>query len=393
MSLLNAFRAGSSGRSASSRPAGPRPAPFRALALLGFLGLGVLGLLGPVTAPALAQDAPSQDTPPEVPEAVEYCLMCHGDDTFSMELDDGTEMSLYVRPDAFMTSVHGDELVCTDCHEGYDSDEEHPSGATFADRRQYVLSHYDTCKQCHFDTYTRTLESIHYQYLKEGFDEMPVCTDCHGAHDITDPHAKQVMMSRSCATCHDDVYRTYSESVHGRALVEEGNQDVPACADCHTAHSIVDPTTAGFHLRSPEICIGCHGDAKLMSRYDISPQVATTYLSDFHGVTATLADPSQVEERQLVVTCIDCHGVHDIQSPEVVGEGEMKARVRQTCEGCHQGAAQDFPDAWLSHYEPSLSHAPLVWLVGLFYKIFIPFVTVGLLLQVTLHLIRATARR
>jgi len=194
MSLLHAFRAGSSGRSTAFHAAGPASGPVGSapVALLALLMLGVLG--------AAAVPARSQDSAPEVPEAVEYCLMCHGDDTFTMELDDGTEMSLYVPSDAFMTSVHGDELVCTDCHEGYDSEDEHPSGASFSDRRQYVLSHYDTCKQCHFDTYTRTLESIHYEYLKEGFDEMPVCTDCHGAHDITDPHAKQAMMSRSCAT-------------------------------------------------------------------------------------------------------------------------------------------------------------------------------------------------
>ncbi|MGD2115987.1 MAG: cytochrome c3 family protein, partial [Acidobacteriota bacterium] len=116
-------------------------------------------------------------------------------------------------------------------------------------------------------------------------------------------------------------------------------------------------------------------------------------LTDFHGVTATLADPAEVEERQLVVTCIDCHGVHDIQSPAMIGEGAMKTKVRETCQGCHEGAATDFPDAWLSHYQPSLSHAPLVWLVDLFYKIFIPFVIGGLALQVGLHLVRVTVRK
>lgn len=367
MSLLPATRAGTA------------PTARRALlALVTLLGLGALAT------PVGAQ---------EVPEAVEYCMACHSDDTFTMELDDGSELGLYVDPDSYMVSVHGNELVCTDCHEGYDSDDQHPSGATFPDRRQYVLSHYETCKQCHFDTYTRTLESIHSDYLKAGLEEAPVCTDCHGAHDVTDPHAKEAMMSHSCATCHEGIYRTYADSVHGQALVDEGIDTVPTCADCHTAHSIEDPTTVGFRLRSPEICIACHGDTELMARYDISPLVATTYLTDFHGVTATLADPDEVEERQLVVTCIDCHGVHDIQSPALIGEGAMKERVHQACANCHAGAAQDFPEAWLSHYQPSLSHAPLVWLVRLFYRIFIPFVIGGLALQVLLHLYRVTARK
>ena len=97
------------------------------------------------------------------------------------------------------------------------------------------------------------------------------------------------MMSRSCAACHTDVYKTYARSVHGRALVEDDNQDVPACADCHTHHQVQQPGTAKFRLNSPETCIRCHGNAALMSKYGISTTVAQTYLSDFHGVTASLS--------------------------------------------------------------------------------------------------------
>jgi hypothetical protein len=331
-------------------------------------------------------------TAQEVPEAVEYCLMCHEDDSMTLPLDDGSEMSLAVPRDGYLASVHGDELLCTDCHQGYDSDD-HPSGATFESRRGYVLSHYEVCKQCHFDTYTRTLESIHFEYLKAGLEEAPVCSDCHGTHEIADPHEKGTMVSRSCASCHGDVYQAYAQSVHGKALVQEGNQDVPGCADCHTAHSIADPTSAAFHIRSPEICIHCHGDEDLMAPYEIPTAVATTYLSDFHGVTATLADPDEVEERQLVVTCVDCHGFHDIASPVLLSEGELKTHVAAVCADCHEGAAQDFPAAWLSHFRPSFRHAPLVFLVNLFYWILIPFMVVGLALQVGLHLYRVAVRR
>lgn len=327
----------------------------------------------------------------ELPEAVSYCLDCHGDESLTLELEDGSEMSLHVDGEAFATSVHAGELICTDCHEGYEDD--HPSGAVFPNRRDYVIASYETCKRCHFDTYTRTLESVHYGLLKEGLDIAPVCTDCHGAHDIQNPHKKQAMMSRSCAACHDGIYEQYSRSVHGKALVEEGIQDVPGCADCHTAHSIADATTASFHLSSPQACVHCHGDANLMGEYQIPITVANTYLQDFHGVTASLADPAKIQERQLVVTCVDCHGVHDIGSPSLMPEGAMKARVARVCSGCHEGAGSDFPSAWLSHFQPSLRHAPLVFLVELFYKIFIPFVVLGLILQVLLHLYRIAVIR
>jgi hypothetical protein len=189
------------------------------------------------------------------------------------------------------------------------------------------------------------------------------------------------------------VYSRYARSVHGKALVAEGNLDVPACADCHAHHQIESPGTAQFWLGSPATCIRCHGDRKLMERYGISPDVVTSYLSDFHGVTASLARVSPAATPQIVVTCVDCHGVHDIASPALAGAEAMKASVAAACSRCHEGASPAFPAAWLSHYEPSLQHAPLVFLVGLFYKAFIPFVVIGLVLHVLLDLYRMSAGR
>ncbi len=339
----------------------------------------------------LAAGAAAQKAPEKLPESVAACLACHEDKQLSMQLRDGATMSLYVDPQVFQGSVHGSQLVCTDCHARYEQN--HPSGATFPSRRAYAIASYETCKKCHFDTYTRTLESVHYELLKSGLESAPICTDCHGAHNIQNPHEKRAMVSRSCATCHDGVFRRYAKSVHGKALEEGGNQDVPACADCHTHHQIQAPGTTQFRLGSPQICIRCHGDRTLMAKYGISATVAQTYLSDFHGVTASLAGGSDVQPQQVVVTCIDCHGVHDIASPRLVGGEAMKASVAATCAKCHKGASPAFPAAWLSHYEPSLRHAPLVFLVQLFYKIFIPFVVIGLVLQVLLHLYRVSLGR
>ncbi len=324
-------------------------------------------------------------------ESVAACLGCHEDKDLSLTLKDGTAMSLHVDPRAFARSVHGSQLVCTDCHPKYDQD--HPSGTTFPSKRGYVTAAYETCKKCHFDTYTRTLESVHYELLKGGLDTAPVCTDCHGAHNIQNPHEKRAMVSRSCATCHEAVYRRYAASVHGKALVAEGNQDVPACADCHTHHQIEQPGTKRFRLNSPDICIRCHGDRGRMAKYGISTMVAQTYLADFHGVTASLARGAAAAAQQVVVTCVDCHGAHDMASPRLKGKEAMQATVAATCARCHQGASPAFPAAWLSHYEPSLRHAPLVFAVGLFYKVFIPFVVIGLVLHLLLQVYRVSAGR
>ncbi len=354
------------------------------------LGLAIAAVLaGGLLAGGAAGAAPAPE--PKVPEAVAACLGCHDDKDIALTLKDGTSMSLYVTAKDFTQSVHGGQLICTDCHAKYDQN--HPSGATFPSRRAYALASYEVCKKCHFDTYTRTLESVHYELLKAGMDAAPICTDCHGAHNIQNPHERRSMVSRSCATCHTKVYAQYRDSVHGKALVEDGNPDVPACADCHTHHQIQQPGTARFRLSAPEMCIRCHGDAKRMAKYGISAAVGTTYLADFHGVTASLQRASAAEPEQMVVTCVDCHGVHDMASPRLKGGDAMRATVVTVCTKCHEGAPTTLPAAWLSHYEPSLRHAPLVFLVDLFYKIFIPFVVIGLILHVLLHLYRVSAGR
>lgn len=351
---------------------------------------------GPPAPPITSQAPPPQPpgTPAAsapVPEAVAACLECHQDKTMAMTFADGSTMSLFVDPGHLTGSVHASQLTCTDCHAKYDAD--HPMGTSFASRRAYTVNSYELCKKCHFDTYTRTLESVHYDLLKAGVESAPICTDCHGAHDIANPHAKRAMVSRSCAACHADVSTMYASSVHGRALVEDDNQDVPACADCHTHHQVQQPGTTRFRLNSPETCIRCHGDEALMAKYGISTNVAKTYLADFHGVTASLSRNLPDDQQQIVVTCNACHGVHDIASPRLLGAEAMKATVQQACRTCHAEAAPTFPAAWLSHYPPSPRNAPLVWAVESFYRFFIPFAVIGLILNLSLHVYRMSAGR
>ena len=357
------------------------------------------------TATFVAQTSKTSNAPPQkaaskptqsmattpLPEAVTFCLDCHNDKDQVMKFKDGTTVSLYVDMTDLQHSVHASQLICTDCHQKYDND--HPSGKTFPGKREYTVGTYEMCKKCHFDTYTRTLESVHYELLKEGIDSAPICVDCHSSHVIQNPHQKRAMMSRSCAVCHEDVYKTYAASVHGRALVQDDNQDVPACADCHTHHQVQQPGTNRFRLSAPETCIKCHSNAPLMNKYKISATVGQTYLADFHGATASLSRHLPENKQQIVVTCNDCHGVHNIASPKVKGAEAMTSTVKAACGKCHKDTAQTFPAAWLSHYPPSPTHAPLVWGVQLFYSFFIPFGVIGLILHLLLHVYRLSSGR
>jgi predicted CXXCH cytochrome family protein len=217
--------------------------------------------------------------------------------------------------------------------------------------------------------------------------------DCHGAHAIAKPGQPRATISLTCAKCHAGVSATYARSVHGKAMAD-GNQDVPVCTDCHRSHDIAGPREQHWRMNTPELCGSCHTNAALMKKYALSINVLQTYVEDFHGMTASLQRDEQANsETKFVAICTDCHGVHDITKVDDPDSRVMRTNLVKACQRCHTGATENFPAAWLSHYEPSLERAPLVYGVKLFYAIIIPFIMGGLVLQILLHLWRVVVNR
>ncbi len=330
--------------------------------------------------------------PPALDDQSETCLACHADRTLAVTLPDGEVQHLYVDVEAFRKSVHGDRLGCTDCHTDM-TEVPHPA-KPFRTRREFTLAYYEQCKRCHFANYTKTVDSVHYAALARGDTTAPVCVDCHGSHDIVKPGQPRAAVSRTCAKCHEGVSSTYAKSVHGEALLEGGNPDVPVCTDCHRSHDIAGPREQHWRLSTPELCSSCHTNKALMAKYGISTAVLQTYLEDFHGMTASLQrDEPGTPTGAFAAVCTDCHGVHDITRVDAPNSKVMRANLVKTCQQCHTGATENFPAAWLSHYEPSWQRAPLVYGVKLFYSILIPFMMAGLVLQILLHLWRVVVNR
>ncbi|RMF90884.1 MAG: cytochrome C [Nitrospinota bacterium] len=322
---------------------------------------------------------------------VEFCLDCHSDQELDLTLPSGERLSLFVDGESFARSVHGEKLHCVDCHSDI-ADYPHPE-REFKDLREFTLAYYESCKGCHFDNYTRTLDSVHYLVLSQGDINAPLCVDCHGAHDVVSPDVPRSRISRTCSRCHQAIYQQYARSVHGKALLEGGNGDVPVCTDCHRSHAIEDPRTATFHLRTPALCAGCHADRELMARYGLSTNVLQTYLRDFHGMTASLYQRERITPKNFTAVCTDCHGVHNILPVRDPQSTVIKANLVRVCQKCHPEATENFPAAWLSHYDPSPQRAALVYYVKLFYQVFIPFVVLGLGLQILLHIWRVVVNR
>ena len=359
-----------------------------AIGLLTTLMMLILVAIVSQSAAAHASTAPAAlPTMPPTPTGADnqVCLGCHSNPAQQMKAANGEIISLYVDPDALKNSVHGAQnIACVMCHtniSGYPHPEYKP-----ADRRQVTLDQYQACKQCHGDNYQKTLDSVHQKALASGDRLGAVCTDCHGAHDVRPPDQPRWRIALTCSKCHDAIFNQFKDSVHGSAL-QQDNPDVPSCVDCHGVHSIPDPTTAAFRLKSPtEMCGKCHTDPKRMGKYNISTSVLNTYVADFHGTTVTLFEKQSPDQQTNKPVCFDCHGVHNIASVQDPQAGlEIKSNMLMVCQKCHPDATtQSFAASWMSHYEPSPTKYPVVYYINLFYKIFIPVILGFMALMVIL---------
>jgi hypothetical protein len=164
------------------------------------------------------------------------CLRCHG------ELADAAASDApKVNRDVLERSVHSG-LGCNECH-NVNSKLKH------AGNRDVL------CGRCHIDAAESYAKSPHVEGRAVSIEDIPTCVTCHGGHNIlavADPeaptnHKNSVSI---CIKCHEDedikakfevlpepqMIRAYESSVHGKALMIDGNMDAPACVDCHGSH-------------------------------------------------------------------------------------------------------------------------------------------------------------
>jgi hypothetical protein len=346
-----------------------------------------------------AQAAPRKQGSPPTNDS---CLVCHRQATLETEIR-GEPLSLTIDSKAFAASVHGTEqLACVDCHTELDGFP-HPE-LTASSRRDYSLERYTTCQRCHTEQYENTLDSVHQRALAAGNTSAAVCTDCHDPHTQTRMTGKssglltpsaRLQIPQTCAACHSAIYDRYRESVHGRALTEEDNTDVPTCIDCHGVHNIQDPTTSTFRNSTPFLCARCHTDPQIMDKYGITTKVLNTYLTDFHGTTVKIFEETYPDQPTNKPVCTDCHGLHDIQRVDDPRAGiALKENLLVKCQRCHPDVTTlSFTDAWMSHFVPSATEYPLVYYVNLFYKLFIPLVLGSMVLFVLTDIYRRLANR
>lgn len=317
------------------------------------------------------------------------CYECHATAEDPMEFAGGVKVSVRVDKPAFLASAHG-KHECVACHVGLD-----PLDHTGIDRpthAEYRKLQAQRCVPCHSDAAEhaavagRSERRVGAMLHSAKESKSPLCIDCHPAHSVQRGEPGREAIGRACANCHDKVYATYAASVHGKGVTEKG-ADSPACTDCHGGHLAEGKAAAEHKVRLGQPCMNCHADEKMMEKHGISTGVVSTYVNDFHGMNVKFYDGGGKGIGMPTLVCADCHGIHDVAAAEPGNTRLLKENLTKVCRECHKDASLTFSDAWLSHYEPSLENAPLVFAVQVSYWIFIPFVIIGLSLQIFAHVV------
>ena len=196
----------------------------------------------------------------------------------------------------------------------------------------------DTCLECHgqpgltmelengevLDLFVPPQEHAGSVHGEMGY----ACVQCHTT--VGDyPHPKfsaldqrdvTLQLNAVCQRCHPGEYELTQDSAHAAAF-NAGNREAAVCSDCHTAHDVrrlTDPDTGELtpdaRLWIPQTCARCHS------------AIYNKYLDSVHG--STLIDTENTD----VPTCIDCHGVHNIEDPTTAG---FRLNSPQICANCH----------------------------------------------------------
>ena len=169
------------------------------------------------------------------------------------------------------------------------------------------------------------MDSIHGNaLLKMGLIVAPSCDDCHGVHTIKravdrESPINHANIATTCGKCHLGIEQTYDKSVHGQ-LLAKGDQRGPVCTDCHSAHEITNPEGNNFKAISDERCGKCHADrlagyrdtyhgkAMLLGKPNVAPAVAACYdCHGYHNILPPFNPLSQLSTNNILVTCQKCH--------------------------------------------------------------------------------------
>lgn len=185
-------------------------------------------------------------------------------------------------------------------------------------------------------------ESVHAKAIAQGNLSAAVCTDCHNSHDILPANNPQSPIAKgniplTCSKCHKGESAEFIQSTHGQAVMR-GVSRSPVCTDCHGIHNInppIDANDATAAAVGTETCARCHEGVTLTKEFGVAGERVSSYKDSYHGLASQLGS-------KVVANCASCHGVHNILPSSDPKSMINAANLPQTCGQCHIGAGANF---------------------------------------------------
>jgi predicted CXXCH cytochrome family protein len=357
---------------------------------IGLITIGFITLFAAVFF-TLTQFEPVNAKPP-AQETEAYCLSCHSDPNLAITLPSGEELPLFISKEKLDHGIHSEAgIECEACHTQIRT-YPHPE-IDYQTKRELARSYYQACQKCHPSNYARALDSIHARSAEAGNLNAPICTDCHGSHYVQPAGEPRTMISTTCGQCHKQIFSDYKDSIHGNALINENNQDVPVCTDCHGVHNIQDPRTSQFRDETPDLCASCHANRDLMAKYGINSDVYSLYNLSWHGIDISIYRARWPNLWHNSAVCTDCHGVHDILAIDDPASKVNPANLLETCQKCHPDAGPNWTGAWAGHNRIDQFKTPFLFYTEQFYSSFVPIVLWLSILYVGLQIVHGIVDR
>jgi formate dehydrogenase gamma subunit len=186
-------------------------------------------------------------------------------------------------------------------------------------------------------------ESVHAMAIALGNAGAAVCTDCHNSHDILPAADPQSPIAKgnipaTCSKCHKSEGAEFMQSIHGQA-VARGVSRSPVCTDCHGIHNIMTPvdrnTATASNAIATETCARCHEGVTLTKEFGVAGERVSSYKDSYHGLASRIGS-------RVVANCASCHGVHNILPSSDPKSMISANNLPQTCGQCHIGAGVKF---------------------------------------------------
>jgi cytochrome b subunit of formate dehydrogenase len=309
----------------------------------------------------------------------------------------------------FASSAHGraakagdpDAPTCASCHGAVHAIISSGKSGVLAAKQHLAAS----CAKCHGNAtfllrhklpiarpVEQYLNSVHAQAVAQGKNAAG-CADCHGSHGIQPARNQNSKVNHwhvaeTCSACHQEIAKTYLESVHGEAM-KSGMIDAPVCTDCHGEHLILRIKNPASPVSvanvSVETCGRCHGDVRLAERHDLPADRVPSYADSYHGLAFR-------EGSLRTANCASCHGIHNIYRSSDPRSTVNAANLPKTCGKCHEGAGAAFAIGPV-HVQTSTGPAhPVVKWIRWIYWVLIPLTLVFMLLHNLLDFVANSKR-